>query len=397
MAEFLETIEQIRAEEASVGRLFNSSKDGVGVRGRRHTPEYTRQLVEAANFIADVVEGRRPFSHFQEAMTTSDFSNLFGDVLDRQVLAGYRETPQTFRSYMKISTVRDFRTVKRFKVDGAEGVLTAVPEQTEYPEASLADGVYSYSVGKYGRRMAFSWESEINDDLGMLQDVPTRYGKAARRTEERFATGLFVGVSGPNGTFFSNANKNVINTTNGAASTNPALSVAGIQDGLKVLANQVDADGEPIAIDMVHLVVPPALLVQANQILNATEIWDSSALGGGAAGRELHTANWMKNMVTLHLNPYIPILATSANGATSWFMFTDPNSGRPAAEVGFLRGHEEPELFMKSPDAVRIGGGVANAMDGDFSTDTVEYKVRHVLGGTLMDPKAAVASNGSGA
>jgi hypothetical protein len=35
-------------------------------------------------------------------------------------------------------------------------------------------------------------------------------------------------------------------------------------------------------------------------------------------------------------------------------------------------------------------------MDGDFDTDTVEYKVRHVMGGTLMDPKAAVASNGSG-
>jgi hypothetical protein len=41
---------------------------------------------------------------------------------------------------------------------------------------------------------------------------------------------------------------------------------------------------------------------------------------------------------------------------------------------------------------VRVGGGGVNPTDGDFDTDTAEYKVRHVLGGTLMDPKAAVAS-----
>lgn len=398
MAEFLETIESIRAEEASVRRLFDTNSDGRGVRtGRRDpSPEYMAHLAEAAEFIADVIDGRRPMSHLQEAMTTSDFPTLFGDVIDRQVLAGYRETPQTFRNYIKVGTVRDFRSVKRFKIDGGEGVFTAVPEQTEYPETSLSDGSYTYSVTKYGRRMPFSWESQINDDLEMLTDVPERFGKAARRTEERFATGLFVGASGPNSTFYSNGNKNLVNTTNGAASNNPALSVTGLQDAFKVLAAQVDADGEPIMIDMVHLVVPPALLVPAQNILNATEIWDSSAAGGGATGRELHVANWMRNIVRLHVNPYVPILASSANGNTSWFLFADPNTGRPAAEVGFLRGHTEPEVFMKSPNAVRVGGGPASPADGDFDTDTVEYKVRHVLGGTLMDPKSSVASNGSG-
>jgi hypothetical protein len=398
MAEFLETIESIRAEEASVQRLFTKG-DGTGVRhrGRRTDPAYMAKLAEAANFIAEVVEGRRPAYHLQEAMTTSDFTNLFGDVIDRQVLGTYRETPQTFRSYLKVGTVRDFRTVKRFYVNGGEGVLSKVREQTEYPEAALADGAYSYSVEKYGRRMPFSWETQINDDLEMLTDVPQRYGKAARRTEERFATGLFTGVSGPNGTFFANGNKNVINTTNGAASDNPALSVTGLQDGFKVLSKQVDADGEPIAVDVVHLVVPPALMVQAMQIVNATEIWDTSAGGGGGTGRELHVANWMKNIVQVHINPYIPLIATSANGSTSWFMFADPSTSRPAAEVGFLRGHEEPEVFMKQPNSMRVGGGAVDPSDGDFETDTVEYKVRHVMGGTLMDPKAAVASNGSGA
>jgi hypothetical protein len=54
-------------------------------------------------------------------------------------------------------------------------------------------------------------------------------------------------------------------------------------------------------------------------------------------------------------------------------------------------------MFMKAPNALRIGGGgMVDPMAGDYDSDGLEYKIRHVLGGTLMDPKMAVASNGSG-
>jgi hypothetical protein len=51
---------------------------------------------------------------------------------------------------------------------------------------------------------------------------------------------------------------------------------------------------------------------------------------------------------------------------------------------------------MKSPNAVRVGGGPVSPLSGDFDTDAVEYRVRHVTGVTLVDQKATVASNGSG-
>jgi len=37
-----------------------------------------------------------------------------------------------------------------------------------------------------------------------------------------------------------------------------------------------------------------------------------------------------------------------------------------------------------------------NPLEGDFETDGIDYKVRHFLGGSLLDPVCAVASNGSG-
>jgi len=35
-------------------------------------------------------------------------------------------------------------------------------------------------------------------------------------------------------------------------------------------------------------------------------------------------------------------------------------------------------------------------MNGDFDKDHVHHKVRHVVGGVMMDTKMIVASNGSG-
>lgn len=387
MPDFLETIETIRAEEASIGRLFNTA-DGTPIRGRRNDPAYTGMLTEAATLVADVLDGRRPVHYLTEALTTSDFPMLFGDILDRQLLAGYRETPQVWNQYAKRGSVRDFRTVKRFFVDGGEGRLTGVAERSPYPAGKVDEGKYQYSVSKFGKRFPISWETLINDDLDALKDAPARMARSARRTEEYFATDLFFGASGPDTTFFASGNNNIV-------TSNPALSIAALQTAFTILAAQRDTDGEPILIDAAVLVIPPALEVVAQNILQATTLRVTAAAAGGATGQELEVANWMRNKLKLAVNPYIPIIATT-NGNTSWMLVADPSSGRPAAEVGFLRGHEEPELFMKSPNATRVGSGAADVMNGDFDTDSVDYKVRHVLGGTLMDPKMAVASNGSG-
>jgi hypothetical protein len=124
--------------------------------------------------------------------------------------------------------------------------------------------------------------------------------------------------------------------------------------------------------------------------------------------QQLHAMNWAKNIVRLAVNYYLPICDTS-HGTTGWYLFSNPENGRPAVEFGRLRGHVGPELFMKLPNSVAIGEGNmgpgpgslpgtqnSNPMDGDFDTDAIFYKVREVFGGTLMDPIMSVYSNGTG-
>lgn len=379
----------------------------------------TPQFIEAAKLYNRVLNGDRYATFlFQEALSTSDFPNLFGDILDRQVLAGYQEANYTWNMYCKRGTVRDFRVARRFRLDHGEGVLDGpiapsgdapgggsgtfgIEQLSEYPARKRTDGVYNTQVFKYGARMPFSWETMINDDLDVLKDTPALFGRAARRTEEKKVTELYVSSTGPNATFFSVANKNILSTAVSSlvSVTNAPLSITALQQAMVVMALQRDLDGEPISNAGAILVVPRALEVTAMNILNASQVWmndqGGTVDGSGNSLQRLLADNWARKVVKLAVNVYLDVVDTT-HGNTAWYLIADPNSGRPALEMDFLRGHEQPELFMKSPNAVRVGGGAVDPMEGDFDTDSIDYKVRYCMGGTTLDPKRAVASNGSG-
>ncbi len=384
--EFLDTIETIRAEVATVQRLYNGEGQSLSARVRKGpNPRYLAQLAEAAALIAGVKTGKKPSYLLEEAMSTSDFPILFGDVLDRTLLASYREAPRSYPSYCRVAQVRDFREKRNISVNGADSELPIVPELTEYPEAALNEAQSGYRVSKVGRRIPFSWEARVNDYLDVLSSIPERFGRAARRTEEKTATRLFVSASGPSANLYTAGNGNIV-------TGNPALTTGALQAALNQLGQLKDENGEPIIMEAVVLVVPRALELTARNIVNTTEI--TVPLAGG--GTQKISGNGLGANLTVVVNYYIPSIATNANAGTSWFLFASPSSDRPALELGFLAGHSEPEIFIKSPNARRIGGGDINPLDGDFDTDAVEYKVRHVVGGGVVDFRSTLASNGSG-
>ncbi len=399
---------------------------------------YQQAFDEARRLYDRVLSGNRYAGLvFREALGTADFPNLFGDIIDRSVLANYAETPYSWSQYAKRATISDFRLAKIFRIDRGAGVLdgpilpnsygasgsgsTGLEEVSEYPMRKRQDAKYTDQLYKFGARMDFAWETLLNDDLDALKDTPALFGRAARRTEEKRATKLFVSSTGPNATFFSNANKNLVNGTVASFVTtnNPVLSITSLAWAIQIMMQQLDLDGEPISIEGVTLVVPPSLKITAMNIIRATQVWmndqggttatfGAGATASGESAQRLITTNWANGVVNVAVNYYLPVVDTT-HGVTGWYLFANPNLGRPALQQSFLRGHESPEMFMKLPNNVAIGEGrmgpgagvmpgtsEANPMEGDFDTDAVCYKVRHVLGGTLLDPIMAVASNGSG-
>lgn len=399
--------------------LAESGMVSVDEAAKRH-PNRQTMFDEARRLIDKVKSGDRWAAlRFQEAMTTSDFSVYFGDVLDRSKLAAYAETPYVWSQFAKRAKIRDFRQAKIFRQDRGASVLdgpiipstttkisgtgtSGLPELAEYPMGRQEVTDYVDQIYKFGRKFGISWESIVNDDLDMLTDFPTLMGRAARRTEEKRATSLFVSSTGPNATFFSDANKNLVhNAVNTVVTTeNPILSVTSLMWALIIMATQKDLDGEPIDITGAVLVVPPALKYTAQNIIRTSQIamndMGGTVSSGNASLQRLYAPNPFEGIVTLAVGYYLPIVNTTTPN-TAWYVIASPNSGRPAMQLSFLTGHESPEMFMKASNSVTLGGGgQVDPMQGDFENDSVMYKERHCLGGALLDPKVAVASSGAG-
>lgn len=412
----LDLIETIQAEEISMERVYG--REGISTRMLRErykqSPKYLARLATAQTFMKQVLNGERPMYHLrevmdgrrglnchyyglQETMTTSDFSNLFGDVLDRLLLGQYDGIQKTWPLYLQRGTVNDFRTVRRLAIDGLRTPLATVPEQTSYPQHKLADTKYSYAVTKRGDTTSMSWEVIVNDDLGAFQRIPQLWADAAVNTEEKEAASLFFNSSGFLTSIFTAGNKNIINTTNGASATNPALAgLSALKDAYIVLSKQVDADGNPINAIAATLVVPPDLALMAQQLVRDVSMVRLGAGGSTSSVDVTYSApgSWQTN-ISIAVNKYLPLVNTTS-GKTSWLMFANPATSRPAGEIGFLRGRESPEIFLKSANAIRLGGGSVGPLEGSFESDTVDYKIRHTLGSVALEPRAVVVSNGTG-
>lgn len=391
--------ETAQANAASPELLNESGYAPVRIGRRTMTPQYYEKISRFLDVYAEVCEGLRPcmdlvtrFTHVRENLTTSDFPNLFGDVLSRELLGNYKAYQSSWPAYARRGQVPDFRQVKRFTIEGGQGILPEVKERSPYPAAYITEGAnYGYRVTKRGERVPFSMEAIINDDLGALKDIPVRMGVSAARSEDMFIASLFMTSAGPSTSYFSTGNKNQIIQANGAANNNPALSTDALDDVYRVAGNMRDSDGQPILVEKFTLVIPPQLSVVAKKIMRATEVRVNP---GATTGTQPTVPNFYRDDFDVVVNPYLPIINTT-NGASAWYVFANPANGRPAMEVGFLRGYEAPQIMMKASNQMIVGGGLTDPTMGDFETDAVEYKVRHIFGGTLLDPKLSLVSLGT--
>jgi len=357
---------------------------------RRNDPQWKARVAECAKLFAEVIKGDRPSWYLKEAMVTSDFPDLFGDLLYRQLLGNFRAWQPTYPAYFRIFDLNDFRKLNLYTIDGGQTLLPIVTQREPYKEIIFTEGKFQLQVVKHGQRYGISFEMVIDDDLNAFTQRPAMMAVAARRTEENLATKQVVDVNGPHASFFTVGNKNIV-------TANPVLTVQGLQTAFKVLGAQVDVSGDPIIIDVVTLVVPPALEITAMNILEALTLEVRGASGGGTAEQFLNVRNWMKGRLRLAVNPYLPIVASSLT-TDPWFLVADPAdvTQRPAFMFGFLRGRRDPQLFVKDSNQRQLGGGVVNPLEGDFDSDSIDYKLRHIIGAAQGEPKMAVSSDSSG-
>lgn len=370
-------------------KLMEDWKGYVALSDVQRGEGYELKLKETIDLLSNALN-LPPHKHeylLREALTTSDFPLLFGDVLDRQVLASYKAVDPVWKAFTKMSTNRDFKVSKRFAITGGDQVLARVGEKGEYLASERDEAKYELSVLKYGRQFDISWEALINDDLGALRDTPERFARAAVRTEHRIVTGLYArDYSAANHT----ANLYCSFLPAEVNASNLPLTIASLEAGVAAMQSFVDANGEPILNRPKYLVVPPCLEFTARQILTSTnKMWLSPAPAARAAWPVTNVI--AQYGLQLIVDPYLaifPLALTDIN--TQWYLFADPKD-IVAVEAAHLKGHERPEICMKASDKVTVGGGAIGPMSGDFATDNVLYRVRLVFGVTRLDWRATYA------
>lgn len=346
---------------------------------RRYTPARAKAITEAAEMWKRAWDGSaRAALLVHEALSTSDlFRSVTGDVLDRELLAQYRELDPQWSGFATRTTVRNFKPKKLVDILGGRTALDRVPELTEYPEAEHDTAEYEISVGKFGRRFGFSWEAGINDDIDELQRIPSNFAAAARITEDVTALEQLVDVAtgAPNTGFF--------NADNGNAPEAKVLDEANLQAAVTTVSTREDSDGNLVPPDAgLVLVVGPAQEMTARRILNATELRITNGSRTTIQPNPLRDVN-----IRLEVNRRIKGLA--------WFVLPEPNGPRPAIAVAFLRGFETPDIRVKNDQGSRLGGGPLGPDEGSFNEDGVYYRVRHVVGSAHVDPIHTYAATGA--
>jgi hypothetical protein len=396
-------------KEAAQGRVkkFQEAQAHF-MRFLTYTPAKRKYIVESAK------EGLHMFA---EAESVADFPFLFGTVLERMLYAKYKAAEPTWKQYIKTGTQNDFRPAWLLNVFGLQGTLPQVQQRQEYPnDANLADSKVVFLLNKYGREFGLGWESIINDDLGAFADIAERFATAAMRSEYKFATGLFCAATGPAAVLFGTAlanpvlpsqtvnNKfssgNQLTITNADGTTSnvtPTFNPDTLSAAASVMRRFKDSDGEPVEFDGFVLVVPPTLEVRMLQALNPANIIQSGGDStAGAKGQIRSSSNTAANMnITGVVNPYLEILDTSGNAKKTWYLFGKLSNSGYAAKVNFLRGHESPELCMKNPNKIALGGATMSPLEGDYESDSIRWRIRHIYGGSAVDANFAAAFVGA--
>lgn len=330
----------------------------------------------------------------REALTTSDFPYLFGDILDRSVMGIYQTVEATWKKYMKRRLVKDFRTARMFALTGGDTLLDIVPEKGEYPASDRSELYYEIAVQKFGRQFDISWEALINDDLGALDDTATRFAMAAANTEHYRAVLTYCNDIGAH---VEGVGGNLYQVGVNAAVT--PLSIGALEDAVAAMRQFRSLSGMPMLNRPKYLVVPPALEFTARQILtSANKMWlatgDTDAVVGPYPTTNV-IANYGLELIVDDFLPYCHGVLESGLGDTAWYLFADPAN---LAAVGYahLTGHERPEICMKDSDKVNVGGGALGPMGGDFATDNVFWRVRMVFGTAGLDWRGTWMSSGAG-
>ena len=329
--------------------------------------EIGRDMLEAAGVstrgMDRVALAQRAMSFRSGGMhTTSDFASIFANVANNRLRGAYEQNPGTYRAWARRApNAPDTKNIQVSQIGGAPELLP-VNEHGEFTYGTVKDGATTYKVAKYGRLVALSEESFINDDLRAFDRLLTSFGDSAARLENGLVYAQLTSNPAMSDTVaLFHADHGNLGTGGGSALSFDALKAA--RAAMRV---QKGLAGEPLNLAPAFIIVPAALEQTAYQLTSSNYVPATKA-----------EVNEFRAGGRTSVEPIVePLL--DAVSATGWYAAA--NSGQvDTVEYCYLDGYEGPTVRSKE----------------GWEVDGIEFKCTEWFAAKVIDHRGLYKANGA--
>jgi len=269
--------------------------------------------------------------------STASLSGILSNVANKSIMEAFMVVEDGWRQICGIAPVSDFKTHAKYALTG-DFEFKQVGPDGELKHDTVDEEEYTNKANTYGRMFAITRKMIINDDLGALNQVPRRIGRGAALALNKAFWTEFM----DNSAFFAAGNSNY------ASGTGSALTIAGLTAAELLFLNQTDPDGNPLGLSPAILLVPNALNVTASNLMNSTEVRDTTS------STKYMTQNPHAGKFSIVRSSYLSNSAYTGHSTTAWYLLANP-ADMATIEVVFLNGVEQPTVEQADADFNQLG------------------------------------------
>lgn len=310
-------------------------------------------LIEMArDVLADSGERVRGLSRMEiatRALSTSDFPAILANVANRTLRAAYEAAPRTFLPLARQASAADFKDINRTQFGDAPS-LEKVTENGEFTYGKVGDSKETYALATYGKIVAITRQTLINDDLGAFTRLPEMFGRAAADLESDTVWAILTA------NLAMNDGKTLFHADHGnLAGTGAGISVASLGAARAAMRVQKGLGGRLINVQPRYLVVPAAKETEAQQFVASQNIVYSKGAD---------------------VNPFagslVPVAEPrlDASSAIAWYLFADP-AQIDTIEYAYLEGQQG--VYLETRQGFDVDGMEIKARL-DFAAKAIDWR-----------------------
>lgn len=264
---------------------------------------------------------------------TAAFPAIMDNAINKAYVEGHRTVPVTFDRWVKKGTLKDFKIHDNNYLSGTAGEFLEVKEGGELKHDVWGDEKRpTRQLKTYGRQFTLTRQAFINDDIGLVVNMPAKYAASARKTQNKQAyqiimnnDAVYDGVR-----LFDKMHKNVL--AKGTGITREA-----IQGMILALSNQTDEFGN------ICIIRPAILLVPSGYAFDIYTLFNSPTIHTEGNTQAVNPLYQYREKIEIVEDATINALAGGFGKQMPWWLI-GAKEDTDFVEIDYLNGQEIPNI-----------------------------------------------------